>query len=1170
ACRSHSGPWSTARPGTRSDRPPLPTGPGPVRIPLTVDPALLDRTLAELDALETELTAVLPGDDPGLALLRARLGGVCATRYLAGPTETDRRRGVAALRAARASGALDTGADRSARAHLLMLLLPPVMLSGTPDGSLHGLQNMHEAGRLLSRRDPENLRDLHELSELITGFLPELPTGQASFAQSYAQLFDAYAGVRTYRDLDRATEVLQGFLERFPEQLTGPFDGFGDLLKSVRDLDHPHPDRGVPDRPADDANGLRDLAFLLRTNAPGLLRPQELKNLVDEGRGGSGNGEPVETLLNALLRLAGGMGTGDYRELAEAARLMDAMGEGAAPEPLEPLARILQPVLLTLAGRMGGNLTDRDHARDLFDSFLASGTPALDAPDPHLRELRTHSRFMHTLFRLGATLEGNRAETGHGPGNPGGPGDPDELDTMLAELLRLRSETDTDGPGHYSFPLQTGLVRLEQAVRDSSLPTLRAALADLREGMDHPDVPALARPLLDTLRAFLTSFSTWYEPDTTETRAAVEQARRSLGRPSFTADQQVATRLGIGYALTNLYHSHRDHAALTEAVEELETARGDLDLAGTVSPEIARRVLWALADAYRLRGDPDRGDRAAAVTAARDSLRVVAEDVLLQLSAEHSLEAARAGASKGLSAARWAADDGRADLVVEALETGRAIVLRSVAASAGVAEQLSARGEQELAERWRTAARPGRGIPSELRRRALDTLRHGHRGAGDPLAGLLGVPGTAELRDGVRAAGAHALVYLVPGADTDPGLALLVPRSGEPRTVRPAGLTPHGQGPLTEYLDAGAHRSAVRAGTAAARDAAHERWEAALDALCDWAGASVMEPVLGALGVDPADGEEVRLVLVVCGNLGAVPWHAARLAPGRGTVPAPSRPRAYLCERAVVSYAASGGEFLRATARARRRPDERVVLVADPTADLEWAQDEVLALRDAHYPDALLYGWYDDLPEDAPGTPDEVLSLLPGRPSGAPEAAASLVHLVVHGTAGLRPTDSVLRLAAPDGSAEGRLTVTRVLDLPDVPTLPDGTAEAASGPLVVLSACETDLSSRDHDEALTPTTALLARGATDVVGSRWEVSDGASAALMVVFHHHLTVGALAPPDALRAAQRWMLDPDRRPVPGLRSELLTRTDRQGARLTAVVAWAAFIHQGNPSAVGRHLG
>ncbi|MFD5385831.1 CHAT domain-containing protein, partial [Streptomyces sp. NPDC127074] len=421
-----------------------------------------------------------------------------------------------------------------------------------------------------------------------------------------------------------------------------------------------------------------------------------------------------------------------------------------------------------------------------------------------------------------------------------------------------------------------------------------------------------------------------------------------------------------------------------------------------------------------------------------------------------------------------------------------------------------------------------------------------------------------------RATGTDALVYLVPGQDTADGVAVLVRSAGEPTALALPGLGASGREPLERYLDAGARRSAVSGDGMDAYAEAHRRWEAALEGLCDWAGPAVLAPVLDALDARAQDGSQqhttpVRLVLVPCGNLGAVPWHAARLPGPRAGA---RRPYSYACEDAVVSYAASGGEFLRAARRGRVPASERAVLVADPSGDLTWAQDEVSALRTAYYSTSLLYGWHEDAPENALGTPEDVLSHLPGGPA---EPAASLLHLVVHGLAGLRPTDSALHLAGPDPEDAplpedapdpadtpdpGRLTVTRILDVP-------AGERAATGPLIVLSACETDLSSRDHDEALTPTTALLARGATDVVGSRWKVSDSASAALMVVFHHHLTVAGLAPPDALRAAQLWMLDHDRHPVPGLTGLLLAETQSDTGGLARIVSWAGFIHQGNPA-------
>lgn len=89
----------------------------------------------------------------------------------------------------------------------------------------------------------------------------------------------------------------------------------------------------------------------------------------------------------------------------------------------------------------------------------------------------------------------------------------------------------------------------------------------------------------------------------------------------------------------------------------------------------------------------------------------------------------------------------------------------------------------------------------------------------------------------------------------------------------------------------------------------------------------------------------------------------------------------------------------------------------------------------------------------------------------------------------------------------------------------------------------------------------MARGARDVVGSRWATADSAAALMMAVFHHYLTVEGLSPVDALRAAQAWMLNP-RRENPGSLDGRLLDELRKGPTLDHPAAWAAFIHQGHP--------
>ncbi|MGW7693062.1 CHAT domain-containing protein [Streptomyces asiaticus] len=1173
------------------------------------DPALLDQRITELDALEVELAAAVPDGDALLCTVRARLGGLYAERYGRDPTDDDRSRGLRVLRAARAPEALDPRDERASAFHLVRLLLTPGMTAGW-DGTLSRLLESFDMGRRVALGDPELTADLAELRGLVADLAPTLPGDAAESLFWAADILERVPAVVRSRDLGQMADLAAQMARRLPGRNS-------ELMRALSGLATEFSGSGAAGE-GDEAEAMAEsseeetaltfaqAALMLELEVPGTIRTEDLEALVNEVSKGPA-GEEAETAMRAAMsRMAHGMRTGDADRLAEAAELIGTAA-GAGSGRVDWMAGVISPGLLAAANILGGNLTDRDQARARLDALFGPASAVFEsahATGPGAEGLRVCARSMHLLLRLNEALDERDTET---------------LENLLDELLDLLEEAGESSEWQFLVLFLLGQAQLSLATLGGGIPALRAGVAYFEEAANHPRLPTFAQPLMDAQCAPLLALFSMIEPDPARVSEAVARARRALDGPTSTPDQRVWIRQGIGLALLAVHRSTGDPSDLEEAVGELERARRELT--ERTSPDIRQKLLWELAEAYRLRADRERDDTGAAVATAHASLWVLAEDVLLQLGAEHGLEVARAGASRGLLAAHWAAVDGRIEEAVTSLENGRGLVLRAAAAAAGVPEQLASRGEAELAEQWRTAVRdlptqaaptggglapgigggtseevrnalarvmpagaaPGVEIPSTLRRRALDVLR---RDSGEaPLRGLLGAPAIGELRDGLRATGADALVYLVPGQGTADGVAVLVRSTGEPTALPLPGLGALGREPLERYLDAGARRSAVSEQGMEAHAEAHRDWEAALEGLCDWAGPAVLAPVLDALDAQAADGRgkaqdghgkakdghrkakdapaahdaPVRLVLVPCGNLGAVPWHAARLPRQRADA---RRPYAYACEDTVISYAASGGEFLRAARRGRVPASERAVLVADPSGDLTWAQDEVTALRTAYYTEALLYGWHEDAPENALGTPDDVLSHLPGGPA-AP--AASLLHLVVHGLAGLRPTDSALHLAGPDTADAqvpvntpdlGRLTVTRILDVP-------AGERAATGPLIVLSACETDLSSRDHDEALTPTTALLARGATDVVGSRWKVSDSASAALMVVFHHQLTVAGLAPPDALRAAQLWMLDHDRHPVPGLTGLLLAETQSDAGGLARAVSWAGFIHQGNPA-------
>jgi CHAT domain-containing protein len=169
-----------------------------------------------------------------------------------------------------------------------------------------------------------------------------------------------------------------------------------------------------------------------------------------------------------------------------------------------------------------------------------------------------------------------------------------------------------------------------------------------------------------------------------------------------------------------------------------------------------------------------------------------------------------------------------------------------------------------------------------------------------------------------------------------------------------------------------------------------------------------------------------------------------------------------------------------------------------------------------------------------------VLSALPhgSRPG------ASVLHFGCHGRARVPVLTS--RLDLGNGAV---LAVRDILRTGD---------PAASGGLVVLASCLSDVTEADYDEALTLATAFLSAGATGVVAARWSVPDTKTALFMTVFHHYLNASHPTPARALRAAQLWMLDPGRTVPDGLPTML--RDEASDPALAEPEAWAGFAYQG----------
>ncbi|GLY47440.1 CHAT domain-containing protein [Lentzea sp. NBRC 102530] len=360
-------------------------------------------------------------------------------------------------------------------------------------------------------------------------------------------------------------------------------------------------------------------------------------------------------------------------------------------------------------------------------------------------------------------------------------------------------------------------------------------------------------------------------------------------------------------------------------------------------------------------------------------------------------------------------------------------------------------------------------------------------------------PALEEIASALRALDAVALVHLVPGQGDHSGRALVTSADGSVSEVLLPLLLDGPDGEVGRYL---------------ALD--DRRRREALPSLCAWAWRVAVEPLLHRTSG--------WLVLVPTGALGVVPWHAAS-GGGRTAV-----------HEAGFTYAASARQLCELAHRERQPVGASPVVVSNPAGTLAATQYEAEFLHGL-YPHGHFYGQAGPgVPVHGVGTPDEVLE----------EIGASLLHLGCHARAGATPAQSALELARADLSVERMLRHAAVR------------RHGVPGGLVVLAACESDLTAGLHDEGLTLAAAYGAAGATGVVGTKWKVDDVESALLMCVFYDFLARGDMRPRDALRAVQLWALDPDRVVPVGVARHLAERG--RAASLADPVYWAAFAHHG----------
>jgi hypothetical protein len=760
----------------------------------------------------------------------------------------------------------------------------------------------------------------------------------------------------------------------------------------------------------------------------------------------------------------------------------------------------------------------------------------------------------------------------------------DELDrTTSAGPPGALAEADPDGP--VVVELARGQIALAYGIADRDPAAIRTGIDRLRAAirLTGPGHPWFGR-LRSDLGLSLLMYFDHTRTDVATLREGITELEAAItllppGHPMLDM-----TRFRAAAGLFMLGHTLLDPTAMREGAARLGRLRADwassvgdpvrvIGMLAIMHAEL-HRVTGAAADLAAARdwyakaaeefdqqpGHPQHGStliglarlerrvggRQAAISAGLAALRARARDVLLQTGPAHGLVTARIAAAEAAEIAAWCLADDAPGQAIEALELGRGLVLHAATSTADLPELLDHAGRADLAGEWRALAGqqpaeppwdaaahpptatvllgPSLAVPSDLRARTLAALRDDT---------LVSPPGHQEIADALRRVGADALVYLVPPAAGAPGNALLVPAAGgDPRALPLPGLTAATRGPLDEFAAA---QTSLLAEDAEDDDALPE-WGGKLGPLCDWAWTAVLEPLLPQLPRTAPDGPP-RLVLVPVGELGLVPWHAARR-------PADGAGWRYAIADAVFSYAASGRQLAGVSRRPALPLAVDPVIVAPPAKDLESGLAEASAVRGI-YPNGRYLGCAAERPgeppADGPATPESVLRVLPAEHG----PGASMLHLVCHGIASAGGAEASHLLLEDD----------RTLTVKEILGQANGRPAGSPGGVVVLAACQTDLTAADHDEALTLSTAFLAAGAVTAIGSRWSIPDNASAVLLFMFHHYLTTGAGAPADALRAAQLWMLDPDRQHPPSMPPELRKlRVPRH------VFGWGALTHQG----------
>jgi CHAT domain-containing protein len=416
--------------------------------------------------------------------------------------------------------------------------------------------------------------------------------------------------------------------------------------------------------------------------------------------------------------------------------------------------------------------------------------------------------------------------------------------------------------------------------------------------------------------------------------------------------------------------------------------------------------------------------------------------------------------------------------------------------------------------------------------------------------------------DVARSAGGQPVVYITAA---EPGGLAFVVDAGEVTPVELPALTADAVNErVTRFLDVYARFGAAVAAHPAghpSRVQARDTWSRHVDEIAGWMWTNAVGPVWERIGQGDHSTRGRGVALVSGGLLGLLPMHAAWVQDGGADTA-----RRYAIDLTTISQVPNARSLAAARAVAADTPGTRLLAVADPQPQrhpapppLPRADVEVAAAAAAFAAPTTLVG---------PAATAEAVrrALVPPSPGARAATAdgADVLHFACHGSALLdRPLDSFLLLA--DGQ---RLRLRDLLGM------------RLRARLAVLSACETSRPGTDlPDEVVALPTGLLQAGVAGVVAPLWAVSDTTATMIVVEFYRSWRWDDMAPPDALRRAQRWVRDTTNeqkldaweraltagagwlpRPVADALLDVVALRDPAARDESEIVEWGAFTYVG----------